>query len=144
MLFLQDTEGRMADGLSLMEFFNELTTHPGLHSHPEASSAELAEYLRDGYTEPINGLVDGVTQSVPGSAELPAVLAASARNHGGAVPVLDEEGRMTGLIEHKRILQELLRYARSQAAEMEPAASEQAAPAGHGEADGKKKGKARK
>jgi sulfate permease, SulP family len=115
MLFLQDTEGRMADGLSLREFFNELTRHPELHSHPEASPMELAEYLRHGYTESIRGLVEGVMQSVPGSAELPAVLAASARNRGGAVPVLDEEGRMTGLIEHKRILEELLQYVQKQA-----------------------------
>jgi CBS domain-containing protein len=115
MLFLQDTEGRMADGLTLREFFDELTRHPEFHSHPDASATDLAEYLRDGYTEPISGLVNGVMQSVPGSAELSAVLAASARNHGGAVPVLDEEGRMTGLIEHKRILEELVQYAQKQA-----------------------------
>lgn len=112
MLFLQDTEGRMADGLALHQFFDALTKHPGFHSHPDASPTELAEYLRDGYTLPIKGLVKKAIQSVPGSAELPAVLAASVRNHGGAVPVLDEEGRMTGLIEHKRILVELLQHAK--------------------------------
>ena len=142
MLFLQDTEGRMADGLSLREFFNELTRHPGFHSHPDASTTELAEYLRDGYTQPINSLVEGVMQSVPGSAELPAVLAASARNHGGPVPVLDEEGRMTGLIEHKQILVELLRYAHQQAAREDSKASNHTKSGDNDANDRKKKGKA--
>ena len=64
-----------------------------------------------------------VIQSVPGSANLPAVLAASLRNRGGPVPVLDEEGRMTGLIEHKRILSQLV-HLRHQQKEMEGSGKE--------------------
>ena len=128
LLFLQDTEGRMADGIGLKEFFTALTSHPGLHSHPDASVSQLAEYLRDGYSHSIKSLVAGVTQSVPGSAELPAVLAASIRNHGGAVPVLDEEGRMTGLIEQRRILAEILRYAKAQKESKENGVSDHTKP----------------
>ena len=114
MLFLQDQDGLMANGIGLRPILENLTGHPGFHSHPDAEGEELASYLREGYFEPISSIQSAPMQSVPGSADLPAVLAAALRNHGGPVPVLDEEGRMTGLIEHKRILTELAQLAHRQ------------------------------
>jgi len=114
MLFLQNQDGLMANGLGLRPILDNLTSHPSFHSHPNARGEELASYLRTAYFEPISSIPSAAMQSVPGSANLPAVLAAALRNHGGPVPVLDEEGRMTGLIEHRRILAELAKLARGQ------------------------------
>jgi hypothetical protein len=114
MLFLQNQDGLMANGIGLRSVLENLTEHPGFHSHPDAGSEELASYLREGYFEQVSSIQSATMQSVPGSADLPSVLAASLRNRGGPVPVLDEEGRMTGLVEHKRILSELVQLARGQ------------------------------
>lgn len=110
-LFLQDREGRMAEGLSLPQILGELTSHPGFHSHPGASNAEMAAFFKERYIKPINSLVTGTIQCVPGSANVPTILAAVVRNKGRSVPVLDEEGRMTGIIEQRRILMELAKHA---------------------------------
>jgi hypothetical protein len=114
MLFLQNQDGLMANGIGLRPILENLTGHPSFHSHPNAGPEELASYLREGYFEPVSTIPSAAMQSVPGSADLPAVLAAALRNRGGPVPVLDEEGRMTGLIEHKRILAELTQVALQQ------------------------------
>lgn len=112
MLFLQNQEGLMVKALSLKQILAGLTAHPGFHSQPEAEGSTLAKYFRKGYFEPISSIPGETIQSVPGSAGLPAVLASAYRNHSGPVPVIDEEGRMVGLIEINRILAELALLAR--------------------------------
>lgn len=107
-LFLQDRNGKMADGLNLRELLLELTADPEFHSHPDCQAKQLAAYLKNRFPNPITDLVKTSLQSVPASASLPSMLAASVRNKGGPVPVLDEDGRMTGLIEQKKLLAALL------------------------------------
>ncbi|HAX37765.1 MAG: hypothetical protein A2087_07455 [Spirochaetes bacterium GWD1_61_31] len=103
-VFLQNQAGKMAGAIGLRRILGRLADIEAVRKHPEASNEQLAAWIRSDYIHPITAMASAETIAVNDSADLPAIMLAALRNPETCVPVLDDEGRMSGVIQPEVLL----------------------------------------